>query len=111
MKQIAAVLLCFLMFSAFDWTNKKKVSAANSSRTTYPAYSTYKKEVSPESSYQPSKAVKQSSKMANQNVGAIGTLDVEAINAATRLLGTGTPEERQARLESLKKLSEVLSRK
>jgi len=39
-----------------------------------------------------------------------GPIDANAVAAASRMLGTGTPEEKQARMEALKNVGEALRR-
>ena len=87
------------MFSAFDWGFQKKVPERKASQET--AYAD-KKEVSPKRTDQTATSA---------GTIAKGPINPEALATVTRVLGSGTPEERQGRMESLKRLSEALRKK
>lgn len=82
MKEVVAIFLCLLMFSAYDWSPKKKETTATPSQT----------------------------KMASATPTQ-GSINAQAVVTASKMMGQGTPAERQARMESLKRLGEALKKK
>ena len=85
MKEIVAIFLCLLMFSAYDWSPKKKETTVNPSQATLAA-----------------------------NKGAAptqGAMNAQALVTASKMMGKGTPAEREARMASLKRLGEALKKK
>ncbi len=86
MKRLMAVLLCMLLFVGFKWGSSDEQSAETSN---------------------------QDAVVSEENTSAApvaGPIDANAVAAASRMLGTGTPEEKQARMEALKNVGEALRR-
>ena len=105
--RLAAIFICFLIFSGFDWGWGSKKEASEEKISPKAAY--VKKEVPANKKEMSSKRTVQPVKNAGTTAG--GSINPEAIATATRVLGSGTPEERQARMESLKRLGEALRKK
>jgi len=99
MRQVLAILLCFMLFSAFDWAFKRKVSSPKPSKATVLEY---KKEIASGSTELSSKRAK---------AVTDGAINPEVPAATTPVLGSGTPEEIQASAEGLKRLSMTLQKK
>lgn len=99
MKQVVAIFLCFLMFSAFDWGRGEKPAEEKTSKKVTRTYNqeTSHKKVDP----------------AAKSAGTVtkGSMNPEAVATAVRVLGSGTPEEQQARMDSLKRLGDSLRKK
>ncbi len=109
MKKIFSLVLCLVCaftFSAFDWGwgSKSKEEPKSQTQSTWQT---------------PSGQTVTTSSKAASNVTAKSNMPEQASSAATdkaaaistlaKIVGTGTPQERQARIESLKRVSQALA--
>ena len=86
MKKMLAVSLCVccaLCFSGYDWGKKES----------------------------PQKTRSYSSPVASSSMRMPSSSMSTSMAAATKLLGNGTPEEKKARMESIKRLGQALAKK
>lgn len=88
MKKMLSILVCGLMFMGFSWSSTE-------GQTT----STVKKQVE-------KKTYGYAAPKTAQAVPA--STNVQAVTAASKFLGSGSPEEQKARIESLKRLTEAM---
>lgn len=98
MKKAIAVLVCGLFLMGFSWGQSEEKSAPEVKKQSY--------------GYTQQAMKKEAAKPARKNVAepaAAGVPDAKAISAAAKFMSEGTPEEKQARLESLRRLSSALN--
>ena len=96
------------MFSAYDWGKKSKSQEETPSNagTTWkasPAKNTASKNVTSK------KAVSTSEDTASAQVSSPANDKAMAISTLAKIVGSGTPEERKARMDSLKRVSQALA--
>jgi hypothetical protein len=100
---MALCIVCVLTFSAFDWGKKSKSQqeTTTTSGSTWQTAPVEKAASGKSDSKVKSKAPDQVPSSASDKAAAISTL--------AKIVGSGTPEERQARIESLKRVSQALA--
>ncbi len=120
-KTISLVLciVCVLVFSAFDWgwgkkAKSQKEATANAGTTwqTPPAEKVVPtKVVSKTKSNLPTQAVSKTKSSSPAQVSNSASVNdkATAISTLAKIVGSGTPDERKARIESLKRVSQALA--
>jgi len=107
MKKTVSLVLCIvcvLTFSAYDWGGKsksKKEATANAGTTW---------QTSSAEEVAPSKTVSKTKNSKSTQVSNSASDKAAAISTLAKIVGSGTPAERQARIESLKRVSQALAK-
>ena len=103
---LALCIVCALTFSAYDWGKKSKTQKATATNTE----NTWQTSSAEQSVPTPTKAVSKKKKSSAPDQAPSSASDkAMAISTLAKIVGTGTPEERQARIESLKRVSQALA--
>jgi len=106
---LALCIVCALMFSAYDWGKKPKAKKQTPVNTEIAWPATPTEEVVP-AKVVPSKVVSKPKK--NMTAKSSNSADDKAMAISTlaKIVGSGTPDERKARVESLKRVSQALAK-
>jgi len=110
---LALCVVCVLMFSAYDWGKKSKSQEETPSNTgttlkASPAKSTTSKNATSKNATS-KKAVSTAKDTASAQVSSPASDKALAISTLAKIVGSGTPEERKARMDSLKRVSQALA--
>ncbi len=110
---LALCIVCALMFSAYDWGKKPKAKKQAPVNTEIAWPATPAEEVVPAkvvpAKVVPAKVVSKPKKIKTAQVSNSADDKAMAISTLAKIVGSGTPDERKARVESLKRVSQALA--